>query len=116
HSLLSRLSQVWAYVTLGATSIFTEEAAPVVAGFAAHQGHLHVIRAAMACAVGSWAADAMLYALGRWRAVRVARRWPKLLGPMERLLAIVRRHPWRASVAVRYAYGARLLLPITCGA
>src|SRR5689334_24724513 len=73
HSFLSRLSQVWAYVTLGATSIFTEEAAPVVAGFAAHQGHLHAVRAAMACAIGSWAADIGLYLLGRWRALKVAR-------------------------------------------
>jgi membrane protein DedA with SNARE-associated domain len=116
HSFLSILSRLWAYVTLGATSIITEELAPVVAGFAAHQGHLGVVQAAAACAVGSWAADIALYALGRWRAVRVAARWPKLLGPMEKLLGAVRRHPWRASLAVRYAYGARLLLPITCGA
>ena len=116
HSLLSRLSQLWAYVTLGATSIITEEAAPVVGGFAAHQGHLHAVRAAMACAIGSWAADIVLYAVGRWRAMRVASRWPRLQRPMERLLGAVQRHPWRASLAVRFAYGARLLLPITCGA
>jgi membrane protein DedA with SNARE-associated domain len=116
HTLLSRLSHLWAYVTLGATSIFTEEAAPVVAGFAAHQGHLHVVRAALACAIGSWAADVALYGLGRWRAVRVVKRWPRLIGPMERLLGAVQRHPWRASLAVRFVYGARLLLPITCGA
>jgi membrane protein DedA with SNARE-associated domain len=29
---------------------------------------------------------------------------------------IVRRHPWRASVAVRWAFGLRLTLPIACGA
>lgn len=116
HTLLSKLSQLWAYVTLGATSIVTEEAAPVVAGFAAHQGHLHVVHAAMACAIGSWAADIALYGLGRWRAERAVRRWPRLVGHMERLLSAVRRHPWRASFAVRFAYGARLLLPITCGA
>ncbi|HEX6535291.1 MAG TPA: DedA family protein [Gemmatimonadaceae bacterium] len=116
HSLLSKLSHLWAYVTLGATSIVTEEAAPVVAGFAAHQGHLHVGRAALACSIGSWSADIVLYGLGRWRAVRLASRWPRVLGHMERLMGAVRRHPWRASLAVRYAYGARLLLPITCGA
>ena len=31
-------------------------------------------------------------------------------------LAIVQRHPWRASLAVRFAYGLRLPLPIACGA
>ena len=35
---------------------------------------------------------------------------------MLRTLKIVRRHPWRASIAVRWAYGLRLTLPIACGA
>jgi membrane protein DedA with SNARE-associated domain len=115
-TILSMLSRLWVYVTLGATSIITEEAAPVLAGFAAHQRHLGVMQAAAACAIGSWAADIALYALGRWRAVKLAARWPKLMQPMEKLLGAVRRHPWRASIAVRYAYGARIPLPIACGA
>lgn len=115
-TILSMLSRLWVYVTLGATSIITEEAAPVLAGFAAHQRHLGVMQAAAACAIGSWAADIALYALGRWRAVKLAARWPKLMQPMEKLLGSVRRHPWRASIAVRYAYGARIPLPISCGA
>jgi membrane protein DedA with SNARE-associated domain len=32
------------------------------------------------------------------------------------VLKTVRRHPWRSSVAVRWAYGLRLTLPIACGA
>jgi membrane protein DedA with SNARE-associated domain len=115
-TILSMLSRLWVYVTLGATSIITEEAAPVLAGFAAHQRHLGVVQAAAACAIGSWVADIALYALGRWRAVKLAARWPRLIGPMEKLLTSVRRHPWRASIAVRYAYGARIPLPIACGA
>src|SRR6476646_7285198 len=35
---------------------------------------------------------------------------------MVRTFRIVRRHPWRVSVAVRWAYGLRLTLPIACGA
>jgi membrane protein DedA with SNARE-associated domain len=35
---------------------------------------------------------------------------------MVRTFKVVRRHPWRASVAVRWAYGLRLTLPIACGA
>jgi membrane protein DedA with SNARE-associated domain len=88
----------------------------VLAGFAAHQHHLGVVQATVACALGSWTADIALYALGRWRALKLVERWPKLVAPMERLLKSVRRHPWRASLAVRYAYGARIPLPIACGA
>lgn len=115
-TILSMLGRLWVYVTLGATSIITEEAAPVLAGFAAHQKHLGVVQAAAACAIGSWVADIALYALGRWRAVKLAARWPKLMRPMNKLLGSVRRHPWRASIAVRYAYGARIPLPVACGA
>lgn len=115
-TVLSMISRLWVYVTLGATSIITEEAAPMLAGFAAHQHHLGVVQAVVACALGSWAAEIALYALGRWRAVKMAARWPRLVAPMERLLGVVRRHPWRASIAVRYAYGARIPLPIACGA
>jgi membrane protein DedA with SNARE-associated domain len=116
HNLLSRLSHAWGYVSLGATSIVAEEAAPVLAGFAAHQGHLHVVRALVACAIGSWVADVALYGIGFTRAAATVTRWKWLAAPTERLLKAVRRHPWRASLGTRFAYGARLVLPITCGA
>jgi membrane protein DedA with SNARE-associated domain len=114
--LLAGLSHAWGYVTLGATSIIAEEAAPVLAGFAAHQGHLHALRALLACAIGSWVADVALYSLGRSRAAGLLRRSPRLASSTERLLGAVQRHPWRASLATRFAYGARLILPVTCGA
>lgn len=116
HNLLSRLSHVWGYVSLGATSIVAEEAAPVLAGFAAHQGHLHAGRAMVACALGSWLADLALYGVGLTGAATAVSRWRWLAAPTGRLLAVVRRHPRRASLGTRFAYGARLILPITCGA
>jgi membrane protein DedA with SNARE-associated domain len=116
HTRLSRLSHIWGYVSLGATSIIAEEAAPVLAGFAAHQGHLHAVRAMVACAIGSWLADVALFGLGLTRAASAVSRWRWLAAPTERLLGAVHRHPWRASLATRFAYGARLVLPITCGA
>ena len=35
HTLLSHLAEAWAYISLGASGIITEEAAPIVGGFAA---------------------------------------------------------------------------------
>lgn len=115
HDLLSHLSHVWGYVSLGVSTVLAEEAAPVLAGFAAHQGHLDAGRAMLACALGSWLGDVALYCLGRTRAASTVTRWHWLAAPAERLLGVVGRHPWRASVATRFAYGARLILPITCG-
>ena len=88
----------------------------MLAGFAAHQGHLHVLRALLACAIGSWLADVALYSLGLSRAAGLLRRSQWLASSTERLLRAVQRHPGRASLATRFAYGARLILPVTCGA
>lgn len=116
RALFSASSALSVYVTLGMTSIFIEEAAPVVAGFAAHQGELRVVEAAFACAIGSWAADIGLFELGRRHAIRIIQRWPSVHATVRKLLRAVRRRPWHAALAVRFAYGARFLLPITCGA
>ena len=116
HSLLSHLAEVWAYVTLGASGIITEEAAPLVGGFAAHEHHLGFVRVVLACAIGVWAAGVGLYALGRWRGKWVRRRFRKMGRYVTRLLLFVRRRPWRSAFAVRFAFGARIVLPIACGA
>jgi membrane protein DedA with SNARE-associated domain len=116
HTLLSHLAEAWAYVTLGASGIITEEAAPIVGGFAAHEGHLGFKRVALACALGTWAAGVALYALGRWRSRWVRKRFRKVGRYVTRLLVFVRRSPWRSAFAARFAFGARIVLPIACGA
>ncbi len=116
HTLLSHLAEAWAYVTLGASGIITEEAAPIVGGFAAHEGHLGFVRVVLACSIGTWAAGVALYALGRWRSKWVRNRFRKVGRYVTRLLVFVRRSPWRSTFAVRFAFGIRIVLPIACGA
>lgn len=107
---------LWAYVTLGASGIATEELSPIVGGVAVSQGELAFWPVVAAVAVGCWVATALLYALGRWRGRWVRRRWPQIRRPMAGLLRAVRRWPWRSALAVRWAFGARILLPVACGA
>ena len=107
---------VWAYVTLGLSSILTEELSPIIGGVAASQGELGLLRVFIAIALGSWTATALLYALGWWRGRWVRQRFPRTRRPMVVLLRAVRRRPWRSALAVRWAIGARILLPIACGA
>jgi len=113
---LTAFERLWAYITLAATGIITEEAAPLVGGLMAHDGHLRLVAVGAWITAGTWAADILLYYLGRWRGDWVRDRWPKLRAFMLRVLTVVRRHPWRCSLAVRYAYGLRLTLPLACGA
>jgi membrane protein DedA with SNARE-associated domain len=114
--MLQDLGRLWAYITLGATGIITEEATPLIGGLAAHDGRLHFWSVAMWIAAGTWVADVLLYYLGRWRGHWVRKRWHRVRNFILRALRIVRRHPWRSSLAVRFAYGLRLTLPIACGA
>lgn len=96
--------------------IVWEEASPLVGGLMAHDGHLRLTSVGLWISAGTWVADILLYYLGRWRSDWVRERWPKLRAFMLRVFTVVRRHPWRCSVAVRWAYGLRLTLPIACGA
>ena len=113
---LDRLSAFWAYVSIGFLSNIIEELSPITGGVAAHEQHLRLFTVAMSCAVGTWVGGIGLYFLGRWRGYWVRKRWPRIGRALTRTLLGVRRAPWRSSLAVRYAYGLRLTLPIACGA
>ncbi|HXT16834.1 MAG TPA: VTT domain-containing protein [Gemmatimonadaceae bacterium] len=98
------------------TGIITEEATPLIGGLAAHDHRLRLSLVGFWVAGGTWVADIGLYYVGRWRGEWARRRWPHLRSFMVRAFRVVRRHPWRVSLAVRWAYGLRLTLPIACGA
>ena len=113
---LSFAGQMWAYVTLAASGIITEEATPLIGGLAAHDHRLHLMAVFIWVAAGTWVANLGLYYIGRWRGDWARRRWPRLRAVILGAFKVVRRHPWRSSIAVRWAYGLRLTLPIACGA
>lgn len=112
----SPLQRLWKYVVLGLTSIVFEEANPIFGGIAARHGRLGLVGVITAVAVGTWLPSIALYFVGRWRIEWVRTRWPDRQRLLDGALAVVNRHPWRASLAVRFAYGLRLPLPIACGA
>ncbi len=88
----------------------------MIGGLAAHNHHLRFSLVVLWVAAGVWTADIVLYYLGRWRGRWLRERWPVLRRVILRALRVVRRHPWRSSLAVRFAYGLRFTLPIACGA
>jgi len=110
------VDRLWWYGSLAATGIFTEEATALIGGLAAHDGHIRLLTAGFSVSAGTWGADIILYYLGRWRGTWVRRQWPATRRMMLRALKVVRRHPWRSSLAVRWAFGLRFTLPIACGA
>jgi membrane protein DedA with SNARE-associated domain len=113
---VSPVQRLWKYVVLGVTSIVFEEANPIFGGIAARNGRLGVVAVTTAVAIGSWLPSIVLYFVGRWRVHWVRARWPDRQRLLDGALEIVRRHPWRASLAIRFAYGLRVPVPIACGA
>jgi membrane protein DedA with SNARE-associated domain len=115
-SVLAYLHEAWAYMALGASAIVTEELAPLLGGFAAEQGHLGFTRVVLVVAVGVWAATVGLYFLGRWRAAWVRLKLRGAPPVVRRLLPTMRWSPWIATIAARFAFGGRIILPLACGA
>lgn len=113
---LTFVQRLWSYLTLGATGIITEEATPLIGGLAAQSRHLHVVAVGMWIAAGTWVAGLGLYYVGRLHGDWAQSRWPHIGSFLARALKIVRRHPWRSSLAVRWAFGLRITLPVACGA
>ncbi|MEO7711975.1 MAG: VTT domain-containing protein [Gemmatimonadaceae bacterium] len=110
------LERLWKYAALGATSIVFEEANPILGGIAVRHGRLGFLGVVVAVALGTWIASIVLYFIGRWRIDWVRARWPGQRELLTGALALVSLHPWRASLAIRFAYGLRLPLPVACGA
>lgn len=98
------------YLGLAVTVMFQEEAAPIAGALAAHHGHGELWLVILACGIGTYIGDLLLYGLG-WRTRSLIAR-PRF----RRALAFIRRHPRGAPLAVRFAYGLRFTLPVTCGA
>lgn len=113
---MTLLEKLWKYTALGVTSIIMEEANPIFGGIAVRHGRAGILGVIVAVAVGTWVASIALYYVGRWRIDWVRARWPEKQKLFDGALTIVQRHPWRASLAVRFAYGLRIPLPIACGA
>ena len=107
--------RMWAYITLGATGAFVGEASPLIGGVAAFDRNLSLVNVIIAVAIGTWLGNLGMYWLGRAQERWIRKRWPKLRPYVLRSIKIVRRNPWRVSLAIRFAYGLRIALPIGCG-
>lgn len=106
----------WTYVTLGLSTIITEELAPIFAGIAIHENELDGNKVLVALTLGSWFATTVLYWAGRAKWDFLRKRFPKVRIAGTVALRLVKRNPWRASFLVRFAFGARIFLPMACGA
>lgn len=106
----------WTYTVLGASTIITEELAPIFGGIAVHERELRLVPLIVAITLGGWIATALLYAVGRLKWETIRRRFPRTRATGTVALRVVRRNPLTASFFVRFAFGLRIVLPMASGA
>jgi len=116
RSVAAQLASLWTYVGIGGSVIVVEELAPVLAGFAAHQKHLPLASAIVACAFGGWLATLVPYWLGRYGRRRILQRFPRAERTTQRLTHVVGKRQWQSALTSRFLFGARFLLPLASGA
>ena len=109
------LIQDWGYWALALGCLLEGETVLILAGFAAHEGHLNPVNVVAIAAVAGFVGDQIFFWLGRRHGPALLARWPRLDAPAERLQRLLERwHAW-VIVFVRFAYGLRIAGPVLIG-
>lgn len=104
------------YWVLALGCLLEGETLLVLAGFAAHEGHLSPAGVLAVATVMAMVGDQIYFWLGRWRGPQLLARYPKLAAQAGRVHALLER--WHAPliVGLRFAYGLRIAGPVLIGA
>jgi len=110
------LVQTWGYPFVVVGTALQGDAALLICGFLAHQGHLNVWGVWLTGSLAAMAGDLIYFFLG-WRyGEKVLNKLP---GMAKSSLAwardVVNRHPSRVMIFMRYFFGVRMAMPIICG-
>jgi membrane protein DedA with SNARE-associated domain len=113
---LGLLVQTWGYPIVVVGTALQGDAALLICGFLAHQGHLNVFLVWLTGSLSATAGDVIYFYLGRRWGEKVLNKLP---GMAKTSLAwardVVDRHPSRVMIFMRYFFGVRMAMPIICG-
>jgi len=102
-------------ITVLAGSLLEGETVLLLAGYAAHQGYLDFAAVVAVAAVGAVIGDQVWFVLGRREGNRLIARRPSLDGEVRRALALIEHHSVKILLAMRFAWGLRIALPVAVG-
>lgn len=112
---LSALIESYGYALVALGCLLEGETLLVLAGFAAHRGHLDLPMVIAIAAVAGFLGDQFFYWLGRRHAPAVLARWPSIERKSARVHALIERYHAPVIVGVRFAYGLRIAGPVIIG-
>ncbi|MGQ9660303.1 MAG: DedA family protein [Thermochromatium sp.] len=96
-------------------TVLEGESVLLVAGYAAHRGYLDFPAVVTLAWLGAVLGDQAWFWLGRRHGSWLLARRPGLRARMDGALALISRHPGKAALAMRFAWGLRTALPIAMG-
>jgi membrane protein DedA with SNARE-associated domain len=113
---LGALIETHGYWMLALGCLLEGETLLVLAGFAAHEGHLDPLAVFLIATVMAMVGDQIYFWLGRWRGPQLLARYPRLAAQAERVHVLLER--WHAPliIGLRFAYGLRIAGPLFIGA
>lgn len=112
---LAELLDRYGYVAVVLGTFLEGETILVMAGFAAHQGYLHLPGVMLAAFAGSLAGDQLAFFAGRLYGKRILARFPRLQGGVQRTSGLLERRGTLLLLGFRFVYGIRNLMPFTAG-
>ena len=112
---LPQLLADYGYIGVFAGSLLEGETVLILAGFAAHQGHLSLSWVIAVAFCGGTLGDQIFFFIGRHYGESLLRRLPRLARSAERVNRLLLRHHAGLIVGVRFMYGLRIAGPIVIG-
>jgi len=115
HLDVPLLVQTYGYPAAFVGSMLEGETVLVLAGLAAHRGHLSLPTVWLLAAVGGAMGDALYFALGRRYGEHLIARFPWFAPAVARVHRLIARGPVISVIAVRFLYGVRMAGPAVIG-
>lgn len=114
-SLWENHVQDWGYVILFCWSILEGEWGLLLAGIAAHQGHLDVYWCIFIAGLGGFTGDQIYFYIGRLRKDYVQRKFRSQRRKFAIASRLMQKYGWPIIFVQRYMYGLRTIIPISIG-
>lgn len=115
HFDLPQFVQAYGYPAAFVGAMLEGETILVLAGLAAHRGHLSLFTVWLLAAAGGALGDAFYFGLGRRYGEGLLSRFPRFAPALARVHRLVKRGPIVSVILVRFLYGVRLAGPMVIG-